>query len=146
LTHVTRHFGHRSAQELLEGNEEYFKHQPCVSIQSHTSSSLVTRHSYYPWLKALCERGRKVQKKHPLWYRQINIYFLLSLGSFNSQVALFTSKLELFPAVSTFERHTPICTAIIIFIIIADIIWGQECIPAHCSRQTQSFQSLSSQC
>ncbi len=41
----------KSAQELLEGNEEYFKQQP-----------------YYLWLKAICEKGRRVHKKHPLWW------------------------------------------------------------------------------
>ena len=41
----------KSAQELLEGNEEYFKQQP-----------------YYLWLKALCEKGRRVHKKHPVWW------------------------------------------------------------------------------
>jgi hypothetical protein len=145
-SHVTRHFGRRSAQELLEGNEEYFKHQPWVPSKvtylhhsSHATATILG--------SKLCARGAvKSIRSTRFGICQINFYFLLSFGSFNSQVALFTSKFELFPAVSTFERHTPIRSTIIIFIIIIDNVWGQECIPAHCRRQTQSFEALSSQC
>jgi hypothetical protein len=50
VTHHTSHFmghmsyfGGSSAQELLEGNEDHFKQQPCVNIMFRTSH--VTRHT-----------------------------------------------------------------------------------------------------
>lgn len=124
LAHRLSHFNCRSAQELLEGNEEYFNKQPCVSLSSFITrdSSHVQRHRYYPWLKAWCERGRKIHKKHPLWYD-------FSLTHSNDAI-LFHIRIQVAVRTQQFELSSAPCAAQRLVDVFAVVAYG-SCGPAE---------------